>query len=78
MWQKIKEREYNMEISKENIDELVDVLKIGKFNDSLLLIQKYSEIAKNIIEENKTITVDELGQKYDEKLSLQDKIKEYE
>ena len=68
----------NMEISQEDINGIVGVLKIEKFNDSLLLIQKYSEIAKNIIEENKTITVDELGQKYDEKLSLQDKIKEYE
>ena len=78
MWQKIKEREYNMEISKENIDELVDVLKIGKFNDSLLLIQKYSEIAKKLIENNKDITVEKLGQKYDEELNLKNKVQEHE
>lgn len=72
--------EYNMEITQENINKVANLLKIGKFNESLLVVQEYSKIAENMIEKYPNLSVSELGKKYEEIVlkDVEDKVQEYE
>lgn len=75
----LKESEYSMEITQENINKVANILKIGKFNESLLVVQEYSKIAENLIDKFPNISVNELGKKYEEIVlkDVEDKIQEY-
>ena len=60
-----------MEINEENINKVVEVLRMGKLNESLLKVQDISKVAQQLMEQYPNLTPEEIGQKYEEQLALE-------
>ena len=57
-----------MELNQENIEKVVEVLRMGKFNEVMKDVQNYFEYAKELIEKNPDLTPEEIGQNLEELL----------
>ena len=69
-----------MEFNQENINKVVSVLKQKDLERAMKKVQDYSMIAEQLIKENPDLTVDEIGQLYDEQQNMleQNNVKENE
>ena len=55
-----------MELNTENVDKVVSVLRMGKFNEELLKVQNIKKIAEELIAKNPTLSAEEIGKIYEE------------
>ncbi len=55
-----------MEINKENIETVANILVMGKFNVAMKTASDYFQIAKELMEQFPDLTAEEIGQKYEE------------
>ena len=67
-----------MELSQENIEEVVGVLKIKDFNNSMKKVSDYNQIAKELIEKYPDLTAEELGELYEEECNKKEANKGHE
>ena len=54
-----------MEINQENIEFVVQVLMMGKFNQAMKTASDYFQIAKELMEQFPNLTPEEIGQEYE-------------
>lgn len=67
-----------MEVTLENINSLAEKLKQKDLEKSLKKVQDYSRIAEQLIIENPTLTVDEIGELYENMLEQNNQIEQPE
>ena len=65
-----------MELSEKNINDLASVLKQKDLEKSLKKVQDYSEIAKQLIEKYPELSADEIGEIYEQQMSLESQNKD--
>ena len=61
-----------MEVNEKNINEVVKVLTKKGLEDASIKVKNLSEIAKELMEKYPDLTPEQLGQKYDEELQLEE------
>ncbi len=57
-----------MEINEENINKVAEVLRSKDFEKALVKVQDYSRIAEQLIKENPDLTVDQIGELYEQQM----------
>lgn len=60
-----------MEINEENINKVAEVLRSKDFEKALVKVQDYSRIAEQLIKENPNLTVDQIGELYEQQMENQ-------
>lgn len=65
-----------MELNQENIEEVVEVLRMGKFNEAMKDVSDYFVIAKELIEKYPDLTAEQIGEEYEKQCEVEKEQKE--